>query len=375
MQYALSITPIPDLAVLRALWIKVACDSVHTFFLSWQWIGTWLHCLGSALTPKLITISADGSPVALGILIQDKIWRRGILPVRIWSLNATGREQFDCICTEYNGLLAKPDHADAAWAVLVNHFASDDNDCDEFQLEGVAAALPDSWSSTGFPLRETRRAPSRFVRLADVRATSDKSCLSLLPSRARTRLRHTIASLQKRYGPLTVSTAQTRAEAHAYLNELKIHHNAKWGANSGSGAFDEPFAQKFHDSLVNRCFDDGVVQLARISTGTTTLGLLYNYVYRGQVLFYQSGINYAATSTNESPGLLIHVLMIDHNAALGHEVYDLLAGDSQYKRTLANHSNELWWGAMQKPRLKLKIEQAATKHYRTLRGRNQTTPT
>jgi CelD/BcsL family acetyltransferase involved in cellulose biosynthesis len=104
-----------------------------------------------------------------------------------------------------------------------------------------------------------------------------------------------------------------------------------------------------------------------VTAGNTTVGLFCNFAYQRRVLFYQSSVNYGITDKSESPGLLIHSLSIDHNAALGHNEYDLLAGDSQYKRTLATHSNYLWLGALQAPRMKHRAKRYARHRYRSLR--------
>jgi Acetyltransferase (GNAT) domain len=346
----------------------MAVNSPHSFFLSWHWIGSWLQCIEPTFTPQLLTVSADDQPVALAIFVGGTIWRHGIVPVRTWALNATGHPHFDCISTEYNGLLAVPEHRAHAWSKIMEYFATTSRDWDEIQLEGVSADMAAAWSSMGLPVREALRAPSRFVRLNEVRATPDASCISLLPSRVRTRLRHTKASLQSRLGPLTVDVASTRAEARNFIAELKVLHNAKWASHPSKGAFSRPFAERFHDVLVDRSFDEKVIQLVRIKAGSTTLGVLYNFVYQGRVLFYQSGVNYEASRKNESPGLLVHSLVIDHNATLGHEIYDLLAGDCQYKRTLAKYTNELWWGALQSQSLKLRIERLVVRQTRAFRG-------
>jgi CelD/BcsL family acetyltransferase involved in cellulose biosynthesis len=97
----------------------------------------------------------------------------------------------------------------------------------------------------------------------------------------------------------------------------------------------------------------------RIEAGQATLGYVYNFVHQGRVYFYQSGINYGLSKHNESPGLMIHCLMMDHNARLGHTTYDMLAGGGQYKRGLTTHSEELKWVAIQQPRMKLAVERVA----------------
>jgi len=363
----IQITTLPSATVLEQRWRELAVRSPHSFFLSWPWIGTWLHCIPATIRPELLTVYSAGNPVAAAIVVKKTIWRRNVMPVKTWILNATGDRKVDCICTEHNGLLVSTEHERGVWAEVLEYFLTKENDWDEFRLDGVAPWLADAWTNKGLPVRQTRLDVSRFVNLTTIRETSDCSCISFLPSRIRTRLRHTTVGVERRFGRLRVSEASTALEALGFLAELKDLHVRRWGGRPNSHAFSRPFFGQFHAELIARYFPSGLIQLARVSAGPVTLGFLYNFVYENRVLFYQSGINYAAAERGESIGLLAHVLLIDRNARHGRSVYDMLAGDAQYKRALASFSTQLWWGALQSARLKLRAEKLAIKSYRRLR--------
>src|ERR1700733_6220684 len=118
----IEISPLPDRRILEQRWRALAASSPHSFFLSWQWISTWLHCIPAAIKPMLLTISSDGEVVAAAILIKRTIWRHKLIPVRTWVLNATGSRRLDSICTEHNGLLAATDREHAAWNEVLEYF-------------------------------------------------------------------------------------------------------------------------------------------------------------------------------------------------------------------------------------------------------------
>jgi CelD/BcsL family acetyltransferase involved in cellulose biosynthesis len=63
----------------------------------------------------------------------------------------------------------------------------------------------------------------------------------------------------------------------------------------------------------------------------------------------------------------VHALVIDRNARQGQAIYDMLAGDAQYKRALAGLTTPLWWGELQAKRLKLRAENFLTSSYLTMR--------
>jgi CelD/BcsL family acetyltransferase involved in cellulose biosynthesis len=365
----LEISSLPELATLKGRWEQLAAKSPHSFFLSWPWISTWLHCVPSKINPMLLSVSSDGELVGAAIIVKRTIWRHNLIPVKTWVLNATGDRRLDSICTEYNGLLAAAQNEHAAWEEVLDHFSTKDKDWDEFQLDGVPPWLTEGWARRGFALRQSRLDVGRFLDLERVRATANCSCIGILPSRVRTRLRHTIGGVERRFGPVTVSEAVTVEEAHRFFTTLKDLHIKRWGDQPNGNAFDMPFFERFHHELISRCFADGLIQLACVKAGSMTLGLLYNFVYQGRVSFYQSGINYAAAERGDSIGLAVHALLIDRNARQGRAIYDMLAGDAQYKRSLAGLTIPLWWGALQTNRVKLRAEGLAAQGYLTIRAK------
>jgi CelD/BcsL family acetyltransferase involved in cellulose biosynthesis len=365
----INITPLPAQPLLAQQWRELAANSPHSFFLSWPWINTWLKCIQPTVTPMLLTVSKDRQLIAAAIIVKRKIWRHHLIPVKTWVLNATGDRRFDSICTEHNGLLTANGYEHAAWDEVLDHFAAHEKSWDEFHLDGVPPWLADAWASRGLAVRHSRQDVGRFLDLSRVRDNTNRSCIAMLAPRARTRLRHTTVSVERRFGPLAVREAATLQEARVFFSELKKLHIKRWGNQPHGGAFDMPFFERFHVELIAQCFADGLVQLAQVKAGSVTLGLLYNFKYHGRVLFYQSGINYAAAERGDSVGLLVHALLIDRNAQQGQAVYDMLAGDAQYKRTLAGLTMPLWWGELQANRLKLRADQRLTSQYLSLRNK------
>jgi Acetyltransferase (GNAT) domain len=363
----IEISSLPEVSILETRWQQLAANSPHSFFLSWPWISTWLHCVAPAVKPMLLTVSSESDLIAAAIIVKRTIWRHNLIPVKTWILNATGDRRFDNICTEHNGLLAAAQHEHDAWEQVLDHFLNQEKDWDEFQLDGVPPWLAEAWAKRGLALRQSRLDVGRFLDLDRVRATASCSCIGILAPRVRTRLRHTSIAVENRFGSVVVSEPATVLEAHGFFSELKALHVKRWRGQPYGDAFDAPFFERFHHELIDRFFTAGFIQLARVRAGSTTLGLLYNFIYQGRVSFYQSGINYAAAERGDSIGLLVHALLIDHNARQGQAVYDMLAGDAQYKRALASLTTPLWWGELQAERRKLRAEGLVTTGLQRLR--------
>ena len=115
---------------------------------------------------------------------------------------------------------------------------------------------------------------------------------------------------------------------------------------------------QFHRRLIEREFGRGAVQLLRVRNAQDAVGYLYNFVRDGHVYAYQSGFNYS-DDPKRKPGLVTHALAVRVGSELGFSRYDFLAGDSQYKRSLATDEDQMVWLCLQNPRLRFSVERAA----------------
>ncbi|WP_426960181.1 GNAT family N-acetyltransferase [Muricoccus radiodurans] len=103
---------------------------------------------------------------------------------------------------------------------------------------------------------------------------------------------------------------------------------------------------RFHHALVARAVQRGEFDLLRVSAGDFPVGFLYNLRLGAVVHAYQAGMNRAVPDPHAKPGMTSHVLAIREAAAAGHRVYDLMAGDQRYKRSLATEAAPLLWAEL-----------------------------
>ena len=87
----------------------------------------------------------------------------------------------------------------------------------------------------------------------------------------------------------------------------------------------------------------------------TVFAYIYNFIYRDQVFFYLSGIDYANSELSK-PGVIAHALCIQHYIDSNKTCYDFLGGDSQYKRSLGSNSGTMSITAFQKHRTLFLVE-------------------
>jgi CelD/BcsL family acetyltransferase involved in cellulose biosynthesis len=157
--------------------------------------------------------------------------------------------------------------------------------------------------------------------------------------------RHQLRRSLRRYaeaGELSLTRARDTAEAHGFLDALAALHQARWQARGQPGAFADPRFLRFHRALLARALPRGEAELVRVAAGPQMIGYLYNFLWRGEVLAYQSGFAYPPDGQRK-PGLTCHHLAIAAHLAAGAQVYDFLAGEDRYKTSLANAARRLHW--------------------------------
>jgi len=308
-----------DLAAPAAAWRALEARADGSFFQSWTWVG----CRAAERFADPVLLRADGGgggPVGLALLNR----RRGLF------LAESGRPGLDSVHVEHNGVLLARGHEAALAACLRALLAQG-----RLVLSGTDAAHLAAARHAG-AVRLRRSAPAPYVDLA---ALGGRDFLAGLSANTRAQLRRS----ERAYGPVAVRPAADVDEARAFLETLAVLHQARWTARGQPGAFANPAFRRFHAELLARAVPRGEAALLRVSAGGAVIGYLYNFMYRGRVLAYQSGFDYAAAPPRAKPGLTCHRAAIVQAAREGMAAYDFLAGGDRYKTSLADKSATLHW--------------------------------
>ena len=374
---AVSVEPFPGLATMAAWWTELESRAAHNFYLTWHWIGAWLQ--EAAITPKVAMARAGGRIVGLALLPGGEESRhRGLLKVRKLYVNETGDPEQDINCIEYNGFLVDASLGEAVERAMLRHVALGDPaklglaPWDEFRFGGVPARYQALAAETGLRLHLVGERPTARVDLAAIRA-SGKGYLDWLSSNTRYQARRAMKLYGER-GPLALDVAATVEEAYQFLDGMAALHQPYWIARGSRGAFGYPFLVAFHKRVIATALPKGEVELLRIRAGAQPIGFLYNFVHRGWVGTYLSGFVYEEDSKLK-PGYVSYALCIDRHLALGTQVVDFLAGENRYKMSLGRRDADIVHFDLQRPRLKLRVEDAARMiRNRYLRKDAETTP-
>jgi CelD/BcsL family acetyltransferase involved in cellulose biosynthesis len=322
-----------DLTILADQWRALEHRSDASFFLSWIWIG----CLAAERFPNPILVEAteDGRTVALALFNRVRRWGLPVL-----YLHESGDPDLDCPYIEHNGVLTEAGRAAELTLLCLEAVAHRYR----LVLSGIDDICLDSIRSVAGFTRMRRAQPAHFADLAKLREAGADYLATRSPN-TRQQIRRS-----ERYfadladgGPVTITEAASVPEGLAMLESLAGLHQATWVSRGKPGAFAKPFFRRFHRALVEAGLPAGMIALQKVAIGDIIIGYLYNFRFRNQMLAYQSGLHYRNEVSAARPGLLAHAAAIREAALQNIEIYDFLAGDDRYKRSLSESSHTLSW--------------------------------
>ena len=351
---------------INRIWLDFEKCPSTAYFLSWGWVSNWLHSLPVDVDLKLAVGNEGKAPVWACFLGSRYIVRKHLVPARSLFLNATGIPKVDRLSIEYNKIFTQSPCGCSLWDILEE--LDSKLAWDEFVLPGLSvdefpgndlANCPSAWR-----LVIMRDDPSPYVDLGMVRSHGDY--VSLLGRNARSQMRRCFRAYDEQ-GNITLDVPHDMRQALEIFEELVVLHQGRWRSMGCDGAFSNEYVYKFHKRLIQSRFPFGEIQLLRVRVGRQTVGCLYNFVFNGRVLFYQGGLS-LGNDRRMKPGWLCHCEAIRHSVREGYEIYDFLAGESQYKYSLSTHENRIIWAKVQKSLLRFELERQALSVKRSMRS-------
>lgn len=347
---AFRLEPFSDVQNLATAWRDLEARADNPFFLGWRWIGAWLA--GIERAPLLLSGTSGGNVVLLGLLAIGRRRELGFLGIPGARLHETGDPAEDAITIEHNGFLVARAWRDRAEAAAIGFLLSGRHGVriDELHIRGAPDSFEAFAAGQGL-LSIPARSPSWRVDLRAVREAGGGYLEQLSPN-TRQQIRRSMRLYEKR-GALSFDRARDPDEASRWFAALKDLHQRYWERRGEAGAFAHPFFEAFHARLIAEGTGDGGVELAKVSAGGEAIGYLYNFLYRGTVLSYQSGFAYEA-DPKLKPGLVSHSLCVEAHAASGGAVYDFMAGEAQHKASLGQRGPAMLYLLLQNPTATIK---------------------
>ncbi len=341
--YQVRLGSLPALDELGARWQELEQRSRCSFFVSWRWIGPWLALISPLRYARLLSVSQGGRLVALGVFTRRRRFL-GVGPLHL-RLHEVGDKVLDSLTIEYNGLVCEDGHEREALAAVLDHLAHNEKRWLTLYLPGMEADnVPfERIRSLGMGMRARKHA-AHYIDLAELRDSGSGYLPTVLSSKARAAVRRTARKLQTGFGELSVAVAVSVEEKLAFFRAMAQLHESHWSEEEQErGAFGNPRILRFHERLIDQSGTRDGAQLIRVNAGGQTVGYVYNLIWRNTSYFYQAGIDYRRFGDFGSPGLLPLTHAVEHALANGMTRFELMAGDSAYKRSLGMAENKMVW--------------------------------
>jgi CelD/BcsL family acetyltransferase involved in cellulose biosynthesis len=267
-------------------------------------------------------------------------------------LNACGEDEHEETALEFNDLLCLPGYEQAC-AVALRKWL-DTSAWDEFIVPGCSLSEASRALKHAFGDMRliTTTMPSFSIDLDRIRERGGDLAMSLSGKN-----RYNIRQSLKTYGteaPLVLEHAEDAEHARRQLGQLAELHQGAWRARGLKGAFQSPRFVRFHERLIERAFSQGSIQTTVLRVGQQAVGALLCFGWRGTLYFYQCGFRYS-TDKRLRPGLATLLLSIQHFLDQGWTAFDLMAGDSEYKRVFANQHRDLQWLLFRRATVRMRV--------------------
>ncbi|MBV1882617.1 MAG: GNAT family N-acetyltransferase [Pseudomonadales bacterium] len=338
----------------KSIWLGIEKNAVHSYYLSWAWMGNWLECLSEQDKVVFVFGICRSKPVFCYFLGLTKGFDSKFIYSKRAYLNGTGDPSKDAISIEHNG-------------ILIDQVFKDDNrrsifqktDCwDEMVARSLCATQIEHFTAklTDFHCRIENENKAFYVDLDQVR-DSKNDLLPLLSKNKRSQIRRSLKAYEQD-GPLRIEIARTPEDAGtSFLNlQLLLHKRQKQKYGPDYPISD--FATRFHQRLISDNCSNGSVDLVTVYAGNNVIGHLYNFVDDEGVYFNQCGFVYRPENVYR-PGLVCHLMLINHYAALGYKKYDFMMGEMAYKKSLSSDSYTMPTYRLRQNKMRFKVEDRA----------------
>lgn len=335
-------------SALASKWKTLQQNATNSIFTSWLWINEWLETAPDDL--YIIEACDHEKALGLGIFCETKRSILGVANIKQWWLHKTGQQHLDQIWLEYNDfLLAKTNEAEIR-NEMIQYLKNNVLTAHEFIIGLTENTVHESFAHHFKNNRTLIRSVGHLIDHQQYATSYDQNVIS---KNTRYQIRRTERLLSEQ-GKLAFNVITDSAEILSNMADIAQLHIQRWQQEPEGSGFNNP---NFTNFLINmiKDDDDNDIQLAILSLNGKNIGYLINYVYQGKISFYLSALN-DQFPKNIKIGLLVHRYAIEHYAGCDIPIYDFLAGDAQYKRSLANTRYSLTTSCYFRPYLRLKVE-------------------
>lgn len=343
--------PASEAAAVAAIWQELEARIGAGLTNSWDWTETWLDHFGDVVPHCFAVATSPGGVCGVALLTHGVGRTRGPIPIRTLHLGTAGEPPSDTIWIEYNRLLVAPNDRSSFAAGILRTVRTTSLSWDSLNLDGFPPEEIDAFLHLDPDFVVARRA----CHVMDLRTMRDGGAYAGLKRETVAKIRKNRRRFEERFGPITTTWAETVDDGLTILREMIPLHQERWQRSGEPGSFASPRFTAFHEALVRQLLPKNQIVLFRVAAGEQMIGTFYGFVEAGVLYHYQWGLE-RFEPNSLSPGFVVGALCMEAATARGLDELNWLAGDSRYKRDLANAQRELVWAELHRGSRMLAID-------------------
>ncbi len=345
------ITDSERLGALRPAWEKLLASSATSEpTLHPAWLLPWWDVFGKGGGRQLRSLAFyDGEQLVALAPLSTRLHRyRAAIPFRRLEALASGEDQADESCSDYLGLLIeKGREREVCEALAAGLGAGTWGAFDELIIPAMSgeAELPSmlerALQAQGWETKLQQTTVCPYIVLP---ATWDEY-LGALKQNKRAQLRKSLRAFEAwAGGPPEIRRATNEQELQEEMRTLVALHGERWTGSPKTEARDGVFSSRkfnaFHERATKELLAAGALDLGSMRVRGEPIAAFYNLRWNGKSYFYQSGRKLDVPD-DVRVGVTMHAYLIRAAIEAGLREYDFLAGDSQYKMSLATATRPL----------------------------------
>lgn len=347
------VTTREDFARLEDEWNELLVTSEsNSITLTHQWLLTWWDVFHEDRELCLLLARDGGKLVGIAPLLKRTVRHYGLLPFKRIEFLASGEDEADEICSDYLDFILSPVQAREALDAILNHLLKQEGGWDELLITDIAGLSPnlpllkELGEARGLSWQVTREQMCIFVPLPK----DHTALLANVSSQKRKRINKD-RRVSKELG-MVAQQVNTKEGFDEAFNILVRLHQERWTSKGFPGSFASEKFSRFHRELVAKLLDKGWTQVWLLWNGDEPLYAIYDFVYAGKVVHYQSGMGTAPGSIL-SPGLLLRDFSFEKAIEDGLTECDFLKGDI--------NSYKLSWQGDTRPIIQVRLARGGAK--------------
>ena len=347
---------VQSIQAVASIWQALEAKTQAHFFLSWFWMGSWLELISPVTQVYFFCYRQNSDVKAICFLTLCPATRKkGLVRLTQLQMNEYLTGPYNMV-NGYSGMLMEPGFEQAAWNKLIKTAQAFNNTWDEFyisSLEKQQRMYCEAALGNLTPLEDKKCYV--WAKPLPPSDTTEDGLIETFKRKTRQQLRQTIKAFAD-IGTVKIELASNLTQAKEFFILMDETHSQRWQAVGKQGSYVNQVWVRFHEKLMERYFDAGLILLFKVSLDDKAVGYLYGHCYRNKIFMHQTGFPHLEDNRLRA-GYLSHYLAILHSVRQGRSEYDLLPDFAGcYKKFFVEQGDEIVWLALRRDRLIFKWE-------------------